>query len=336
MNAAPRNSSEPPYTNRGVKASHKFYDAVFSLDWLRLTVWTDMEGIAPLLEIYGFPNGLESAGYGGIGFRTIYQGSNGFQVYSDPVNSEKPYVSINMPSKAIQHIGLEAIMDGHSWLCEAGLKGLRWNCTRIDLAFDTQGFSVKDFEAAYHDGNVKTRARKWKNISDSDDGHTFYVGTRESMAMARVYHKMDGHSFGENVPFTRVELELKDDRAAFAVYEVLQAGFNDMAALAANILTGFMTVVSEWWEKFMVDVKAAWVRVRQNIPTVESIKNWLYSQVATSLVTYIGAVSGGETHTIKGEIDKLITQGKKGLQNRHYEMMRNYQADTAIEFAGGF
>lgn len=328
-------NSLPPYTNRGVRQTHKFYDAVFSVDWLRITVWSEIKYIADLLEIYGVAGKLESTGYGGIGFRTIWQAPNGFQLYADPVSSDVPYVSINIPGKAIADIGLDAILEAHEWLCENGRDGLRWRCTRIDLAFDTLGFSVSDFERAYHEGNVETVARSWQSVQGSDGGHTFYLGSRQSQAFARVYHKMDGSSFGENVPFTRVELELKDVRAEMAIFEVLQAKFDDMPILAANILTGFVTVASEWWESFMIDVKAAWVKLHQAAPTVERIKNWLYEQVAASFVTFIGAVSYGDQAAINGEVNKLITQGKKRLQKRHYSMMRSYQADNSIQFAGG-
>ena len=40
--------NQPPYTNRGVEVSH-IQKSVFSIDWLRLTVWTTFQGVMPLL-----------------------------------------------------------------------------------------------------------------------------------------------------------------------------------------------------------------------------------------------------------------------------------------------
>ena len=284
--------NQPPYTNRGVEVSH-IQKSVFSIDWLRLTVWTTFQGVMPLLSLLGLDIGLEEIGHGGIGFRCVMAGLNGFQLYRDPVNEAQIFVSLNLPSKCLQMVGMDRLQAASSWLCEQGQNGLRWDATRLDLAFDTQSFLVEDFAVAWRSGEVQTKARSWNEIKGSGDSHTFYVGSRESTAMLRVYHKMGGSSFGADA-FTRVELELKADRANLAFLQVIAAPMQDWAVMAAGLLQGFVQVQSAWWSDLVEGAARSWLRLRQNIPTIASAEKWLNKQVLPSLALVVGALSSGD------------------------------------------
>lgn len=324
--------NEPPHTNRGVGVSH-IQDVVFSFDWVRLTVWADLGGVLPLLEVMGLDVGLEEAGHGGLGFRRVLVGLNGFQLYAEPSNPGAVYVSLNLPSKCLQFIGVEKLLAGVSWLSEMGLAGgLRWQCTRLDLAFDLQSFTVEQFAAAYHSGAVETKTRSWNEIRGSGDGHTFYVGSRESTALLRVYNKMDGSSFGDEA-FTRVELELKADRAALALSEIFAAPMENWADMASAWIVGFCTVKAEWWAAWLGGVRRSWLRLRQNIPTVERVRVWLEKQVLPSLACYVGAVSGGDIEDMKRLLMGMVADGRGRLSKRQEAMMENYQADVSPHFA---
>lgn len=324
--------SEPPHTNRGVEVSH-LQKMVFSFDWIRLTIWSDVEALAPLLDIMSLDLALEETGHGGLGFRRVLAGLNGFQIYCDPVAENQVYVSLNLPSKCLQSIGVDRLQAGISWLCEQGCSsGLRWAATRIDLAFDTQDFTVQQFADAYRSGEILTKTRSWNEIKGSDGGHTFYLGSRESTAMLRVYHKMDGHSFGDDA-FTRVELELKAERAAIALSEIFAAPMANWAEMAAGWVVGFADVQTTWWADWMAEVKRSWLRLRQPVPTVERARRWLEKQVLPSLAVVVGALSSGDIQAMQNMLMGYVGDGQRRFTKRHYDMIENYQSDVSPEFA---
>lgn len=320
----------PPYTDRGVEVSHNSIQrCVFSLDWLRLTVWATKDGVTPFLSLLGVDVGLENSGHGGTGFRSIWSGLNGFQLYCDPVDENQVFVSVNLPSKCLQSVGVNALVAGWTWLCESGL---RFNVTRCDAAFDTQGFSVQQFADAYFEGLVKTNSRSWEEKRNGDGGHTFYVGSRESLRMLRVYHKMDGCSFGSE-HFTRVELELKSVCANLFMLELMAACPSEWAVLATAHLNGFLELPLPWWNDFLVTAKSAWLKLRKKVSTVASMGRWLRVQVAVTLATYVQAVCQGEVSVLVDEINSLLKDGQSRFKRRHEQLIMGNHGDGMPEFA---
>lgn len=344
-------SPQPPHTNRGVGSSH-LQDCVFSLDWVRLTVWCTHEQIKPMLSLLGVDVGLEHTGHGGLGFQAVHAGQNGFQLYTNPVNESQVFVSLNLPAKTLQAIGLDRFTAAYEWLCEQGLKGVKWNCTRLDLAFDTQRFSVAKFVDAWDTGRVKTAAQEANEIKGKPKrsrdkfgdliavpaavlkalGHTFYIGSRQSLAMLRVYNKMDGISFGTEY-FTRVELELKKERAMASLLEIMAGAAADMAAVAARYINGFLQIDCDWWNDFIGSAARAWTKIKQAVPTVESIGKWLRKQVAVSFATYIAAVSQGEVESLQDEINDLLSDGRRRFSKKHKDLIGAYDPSKEIKFA---
>jgi len=323
-------SPQPPTTNRGVEVSH-LQECVFSIDWLRLTIFLTLEAAQPLISILGL-DGLEETGHGGLGFKRVLRGLNGFQVYCEPT-SGAAYISLNLPSKCLQVVGVDRLRLGIDWLCEQALSsGVRWQATRLDLAFDTQKFSVQQFAEAYHSGRVETKSRDWEEIRSKDGSHTFYVGSRKSSALLRVYHKTDGCSFGDDA-FTRVELELKADRAAMALSEIFAAPVDAWASMAAGWLMGFVEVREEWWGVLIEGAKRAWLKLRQNVPTVASIQAWVERQVLPSLAVLVGATSGGDLDEMRRIFDGFMAAGRARFTDRHWSLIENYKPQAAPEFA---
>lgn len=322
---------QPPDTDRGVDSPH-LQSCVFSADWWRFTVWSDFDGVLPLLRLLGLADGLVELGHGGLGFKKVMSGLHGFQLYCDPVGVGQNYVSLSLPSKVLQFVGLDKLAAAASWLCEQGLNGLRWNTTRFDLAFDTQGFTVQQFADAYRAGLVATRSRSWQEITGAGGSHTFYVGSRESEALLRVYHKVDGHSFGSDA-FTRVELELKGDRAALAFLEVVAAPMDQWAGMAAGLLSGFVQVSSGWWSDFLGAARSSWLRLRRNVPTVDRAAAWIEKQVLPSLALVVGAVSGGDVDHMAALLQRMVNDGRERFTEKHWGMLDRYSPDTSPVFA---
>ena len=322
---------QPPYTNRGVGDSHNPH-TVFSFDWLSLTFFGCLDAVMPLLTLLNLSE-LEEVGHGGIGFRRILSGANGFQVYLDPVSTEpgQTFVSLRFPGRCLKALGMEKFSEAFDWLSQEGQQGSRWEVTRLDLANDTQEFGVQAFVDAYFEGKVICKARRYNEYRSSGEGHTFYLGSRESTAMLRVYHKMDGDSFGEQ-PFTRVELELKGERATDAFIRICTWKIEQWASEAAKLLNGFIQVETDWWADWVGRLGRAWLALKRNAPTIQKMRNWLYSQVAPSLVTVLQALSSGECDRLNSEIQAIVQYGQKHQKKHHKRLVEAYQPDTALSF----
>ena len=90
------------------------------------------------------------------------------------------------------------------------LKERYCHCSRIDLAFDdfSKRFRAKQYVVWWWNNNIRTRFLKMHTSSCSmrDEGHTFYLGSRLSGKMLRIYDK-DIESNGA-VDAVRYEFEL--------------------------------------------------------------------------------------------------------------------------------
>jgi len=331
LNDAQTIVNEPPYTNRGVGGSHKsLAPSVFSLDWLRVTIWASYAGIKPFLQIMGADVGMESTGHGGIGFRALYQGLHGFQVYAEPVNEGAVYVSVSIPGEALHNIGLQKVIQALVWLYE---EDFRYKVSRADLAFDTQLFNVQQFEDAYFEGLAVTPSKKWDvHKSSENNGHTFYVGSRQSLAFLRVYHKVDGDSYGSE-PFTRVEMELKGIRADMAISELLAADVSSWSEMACGWLNSFIEIPLPWWAAFLSSAKKSWVKIKRRISTVASMGVWLKNQVAPTLATWVQAVSQGESDKLTRQLNDLLLDGQSRFTKRNRALIDFNLGDGDSHFA---
>lgn len=84
------------------------------------------------------------------------------------------------------------------------------NITRIDVAIDflNTGVNVQHFVNAWDNGLVETRLRSASIVKSlTDDGYTFYVGSRKKRKkLVRIYNK--GIESGTGLDWVRVELQL--------------------------------------------------------------------------------------------------------------------------------
>lgn len=286
----------------------------------------------PFLALLGLDDGLTFSGHGGIGFQEVWNGQHGFQLYTKPNNENHVYVSVNLPGRCLEQIGLDKLVPAHEWLCERAFNGLKWGVTRCDLAFDTQKFGVQQFADAYHAGEVETASRTWNEHKGSDGGHTFYVGSRESLALLWVYHKTDGCSFGDDA-FTRVELELKKERAFFAYLSIMASDPSKWAEMAGRLLSGFVKVNTSWWTDFTGAVAASWLKLRRKLPTVARIEKWLRRQVAPSFATYVQALSQGDADVLAETVNELLKVGQEGLTSKHRALINAADPGSIPEFA---
>jgi len=106
----------------------------------------------------------------------------------------------------------------------AGTHG--WNCSRLDFAVDVLDTPTKPAEIwtawkIAHQGNMQ----KSCTLIESPSGDTFYLGSRSSEKMVRVYDK--GKEQGVDTQWLRIEMEFKGDAASRAA-DAAQYNINNL------------------------------------------------------------------------------------------------------------
>lgn len=102
---------------------------------------------------------------------------------------------------------LDKVADAPMFLAHARVSG--WKCTRLDVAFDIidSQASVRIAYDEYCKLMPHVPRRKTAFVAGKN-GDTFYIGSRSSAKMVRIYDK--GRQQKVNVDWVRVEIELKD------------------------------------------------------------------------------------------------------------------------------
>jgi hypothetical protein len=263
----------------------------------------------------------------------LYVGADGVQLYCNPV-AENQYCTLSFPGQALASMGVECWLRGYVALCQSEW---RWNVTRCDFAFDTTDFHAADIYEAAAQGNITTRVQR-KSITRTDnvpgDGYTCYVGAPSSDARIRAYRKVIPASmaFGDE-PFTRVELQLRAERADMGCREVFAGSMEGWAAAAAGLLCGFFKVELDWWRDWVASIRASWVRIRRAVPTVASIEGWLVRQVTPALACWLGAKTAGDTELMPHYLRYLLQDGAKRLTAVHKSLMQGYNGDLVEKYA---
>lgn len=84
----------------------------------------------------------------------------------------------------------------------------KWRCSRLDIAFDVFHSTVSTMDVAerYFEAHAEG-AKRVTQLINGITGDTFYIGSRTSEKMLRVYDK--GKKEGTGLDWIRIELELK-------------------------------------------------------------------------------------------------------------------------------
>lgn len=310
-------------------------NCIFSVDWLSVTVFGDFEQIKPIIATIGLDQGLEDAGHGTKGFGRVLYGLGGFRVGAEPGNG-RVYCSLFLPGETLRYIGMEKL----EMLARAIVKsGLRWQVARLDLAFDTQDFSVQDIAEARMNDTLEVRATTFKEIKSCGiavdaplTGHTLYFGSRWSEVMLRVYYKTDGSSFGDE-PFTRLELELKNERAHNVFLSLLASPLDGWASRSASLLTGYIQVNTQWWLNFIGSVEAWWFSIKRKLATVDRKAAWLQKQIARSLTVVTLAQCGGDINAMVEYFRGLLDDGLERLTGQDRALIDAYDCEAQAVYA---
>lgn len=261
----------PPLTNRGVTV------AWMGVHWFAGTV----RGAAAqaVLNVVSEHLALPIAERprGGYGYGSS-AGVGGASVYW---SEGRPDVFVVLPGEVCEELGVPGVV---ALATELNLEP----SSRLDLAWDVGGVTVSQTAAAWHAGDVVTRAHRdsWK-LTQSAEGQTFYIGSRTSGRMVRVYDRRGP---------TRFEMEWKEERAVLLWRRLLATHEEGWSCTAMSELRAFLDFrdrssgvrpdfcpLLDWWEA-LTDGAARWcVSIPRRRKDLEDKRQWLKTQVAPVL-----------------------------------------------------
>jgi len=203
-----------------------------------------------------------------------------------------------------------------STLLSAGVK-----FTRLDLALDGHGEDALDMETvvtAVQDGLLVSRQSRRDVVSSAASTHeswrsrtarpsrTVYIGAPSSRTRLRIYDKQ-----GERIaagqddpgPWTRAELQLRDERAQGAVDAIVgNSPEKPLGEVVASLIAGVAEFVepsedtnlrrhkrAAWWEAFLGAVTRLRLASEPVVRTLERTVRWLFNSVAASLSLVVDA-----------------------------------------------
>jgi hypothetical protein len=298
---------------------------VFMIDYFRITVHLPIQKCIELYDDFfkvalGELSDLE---HGAKGFKGVMGALQDFQLKHTPVNQGRDYCTFEFPGQACGSIAPEQFIDFYNVL---KLREYKVNVTRLDLAFDCVPFLPLDMYQAIEDDVKISKEDEWviRSLTERKSVclisepfkmredlsglgcDTCYFGGRSSMRYLRVYNKRGP---------TRLELELKEDRANLVASDLLLSPVDGWPEKAISHLLDFIDIDRPWWKEFVGDTERAYKRLKYaKDVTLGKSKAWLLKQVSPALAA-VAECTGGE---ILLEMDQ---EGRKRMYKRYGSLL---------------
>lgn len=218
--------------------------------------------------------------------------------------------------------------------------------SRIDLAVDDIGanyFTMDELQELLESNRCVSKFHGYRHdISRSFDGtvkgNTFYLGSRKSLCMLRIYDKqleqnakkkIDRISLSDT-PWVRWELELKNEYATKAARYII--GDMLLGCVISGILGSYLRLIINdhsrksncttlpKWTLFLGGVLKLSLYQYNEPKTIDDSINWLYKQVAPSLAMIITSFDGDMTIFMD-----MISNGRHRLSKRHIAMINAFR-----------
>lgn len=202
-------------------------------------------------------------------------------------NGQRPEqkMLITMSGKDLQRMRDMGLTETELLKDVAGITGMK--VTRLDVALDTTDTRLSPQEAKKDFGNGKfeTRARSVHEIKKTGkggeyEGHTVYVGSRQSEQFLRIYDKAKEQ--GTEGHLTRVELELKDQPAHEAMFAIIRYGGEQATRAAFN---RFFRWQNAAWQDIMAGVSVSVDRLA--VEDIDKREEWLMRVAVPAVVKAI-------------------------------------------------
>lgn len=242
---------------------------------------------------------------GGYGYGSS-AGVGGASVYWSPGRGD---VFVVLPGEVCESLGVPALV---ALATELDLDP----SSRLDLAWDVHGVAVAQVADAWRGGDVVTRAHRdsWQD-HQSADGRTFYMGSRTSGRMVRVYDRRGP---------TRFEMEWKGERAVLLWRRLLACAEDGWSLEAMTELRAFLDFrdrssgvrpdccpLLDWWQAVTDGAGRSCTSIPRAARTLEDKREWLRSQVAPVLAMVADGVPDWT-----GELADLLADGRGRYRRR--------------------
>jgi len=260
-------------------------------------------------------------------------GESGVLIAWEPVSdwSWSSELFVQVPQSALDGLG----WDGGLELMAQLVRGFRVRPSRLDVYVDDHARTADPLDVleALRAGNARTHVKKWRQITDSDDGMTVYVGSRTAECMVRVYRKWA--ESGDPDAGVRWEMETKGDRAAL-VADLMIDAHDTAGERFVSLLRAFVDFVDRdeqtrgdrapllgWWAALVANVARATVRLGVVPDTFARRVRWLRKSVAPTLAVLVATMG-------RDGLDRLLEEGRRRADLR--PVLRYRQEPTALRF----
>lgn len=271
---------------------------------------------------------MEPLKHGGRGFQLIYKNVLEFKIYVEPISGDRKYFHYEIPGSACDCIPWD-YYQALSILLESNYEN-NYKFTRLDYAFDNVPFEPQQVKDAVIKNQVRTLAKRESlqihesPFSERDDQelgtYTVELGSRTSERMIRVYNKRG---------FTRLELELKDNRADLIAKQLLsQTSERNWFTIAQAHLLDYVDFKTDWWEEFKNGNKRADVTISDPAKVnFDKTMRWLTKQVSPSLSVAYEILP-------HDQIDMMLEWGKRHRGDKFDLLLATYSDPNAFDGKG--
>lgn len=245
------------------------------LDWISVTFPRDFSLAALSPEAGEFTR----VGPGRYGYASLLVSPSGAQALAD--GTEVQGVHVILPGQTLEDMRSRGYSERA--LCEA-IERHGGLTSRLDLALDmvSEPLSVSDFADAYEAGEFHTPAKSATRTQEvGGQGDTFYLGSRSSDRMLRIYNKAAQMGLTDGTAWLRLELECKKLRARALLGAVSRQSYTRAVVNAA--IRDFL----EWPnDKYIAAVTAPDVDMPELTRKLPAFLNWLSTQVVPAAAKF--------------------------------------------------
>lgn len=245
------------------------------LDWISVTFPREFNLNALLPETGQFTH----QGKGRYGYGNIWISGNGAQALTD--GSDAQGVHVILPGQTLEDMRTRGYSERA--LVEAILR-YDGQTSRLDLALDVQGgkLTVSDFADAYEREEFQSPAKKATRTQEvGGHGDTFYLGSRVSDRMLRVYNKAAQLGIADTASWIRLELETKKLRARALMGAIAQQ--ETVRQIVNASILDFLDWDNSEYQAMIACHDVDLPLVERSLP---AFLKWIETQVAPAMARY--------------------------------------------------
>jgi Replication initiation factor len=252
---------------------------------------------------------------------------------------------VSLPAKVLRRLEL---LESIYFLAEFR-KHLGFKATRCDVALDDytkQHLTYENLSRSIAAGNY-TGFKAHSSITNHDGGWTFYLGSRQSDKMVRVYNK-SVQSAGETDAY-RIEIELKDYKAEYFFDTLCGAAEHSPEFVPQVMLETICGAVDfrdrdsdsnitrcerlQWWSNFLsycLSTGGLRLPAKKRVSSLDRTVQWIQAQVETSIAMVRDAL--GEKR-FNAFLNRCIADGRNRYRNEQRAILRLHEQKHDVCFA---